>query len=145
MKIANPNVLRILDIEGKLLTSPDKLHTTQKDRSSEFDSDYLRHLIMNDELIRFYKSAIWLKVRQDILERDKWECQLCKTRGGFTILRKNAFIHHMAELKTFPETCLKYDNLVTLCFNCHEETHERISMRPIVEQTFENFDSSERW
>lgn len=145
MKIANPNVLKLLDINGKLLGIPEEMDLIGKDRSKEFDLDYLNHLIINDTMLPFYKSTIWLHTRKDILERDKYECQLCKTRGSFTILRKNAYIHHMAELKLFPQYCLNYNNIVTLCWSCHEETHERFQFSPEIEEVYENFDSTEAW
>lgn len=145
MKIANPNVLKLLNTNGKLLSTPEQMDLTGKDRSMEFDMDYLQHLIMNDTMLGFYKSTIWLHTRQAILERDKWECQLCKTRGNFTIVRKHAYVHHMAELKLFPQYCLNYNNLVTLCWSCHEETHERYQFAPKEIDVFENFDASEAW
>ena len=56
------------------------------------------------------------KVRDEVLERDNNQCQLCGT-GGENRLQ----LHHI-EFRSQGGT---HDpvNLVTLCFKCHEEVH----------------------
>lgn len=152
MYFANPNIEPLLSQGKTLLTNPKDIDTTNcQDKSSQIERYWLLHMISNDMLLPFYKSPIWLQTRQDILERDKYECQLCKSEGRFTIVRKykdlnrRAYIHHMCELKLYPELCLNYNNLVTLCFNCHEKTHERFKYEAKKPEIYDNFDSAEMW
>lgn len=73
----------------------------------------------------FYKSQAWVKKRQEILERDHWECQRCARNGLLTSREEKLVVHHILELKDYPELRLDDDNLETLCFNCHEIMHDR--------------------
>ncbi|PYX07272.1 MAG: hypothetical protein DMG88_15150 [Acidobacteria bacterium] len=56
-------------------------------------------------------------LREQVLRRDGWRCQLC---GSMT----NLEVHH----KDFRSHSGNDDewNLITLCFNCHGPTHGRI-------------------
>lgn len=83
----------------------------------------------------FYNSAPWRRKRKEILKRDNYECQWCKLDGRVTIdtgeknrngRKKNALIvHHIQELLHRPDLRLEDDNLVTVCFRCHETHHGR--------------------
>jgi 5-methylcytosine-specific restriction endonuclease McrA len=68
----------------------------------------------------FYRSAIWLKKRADILSRDNNECQKCKSKGKF---KKATCVHHKKHLKDRPDLALVDDNLISLCDSCHCEEH----------------------
>ena len=84
---------------------------------------------------KFYNSVAWRNKRDKIKKRDGYECQWCKQEGRLTIdtgeknrngRKKNALIvHHIKELIDFPELRLTDENLVTVCFKCHEQHHER--------------------
>ncbi len=54
------------------------------------------------------------KLREQVLRRDGWRCQLC---GSMT----NLEVHH----KQFRSHSGEDDeqNLITLCFNCHSSAH----------------------
>lgn len=77
----------------------------------------------------------WRNKRKEILKRDNHECQWCKEKGIITIdtgdlnrngRKKNALIvHHIKELLDYPELRLENDNLITVCFECHEKHHQR--------------------
>lgn len=118
--------------------------TSELDQSNLFDLNYLRYLIKNDSMQGFYMSAIWLKTRQVILKRDRYECQRCKKHHVLTTTEngKGLYIHHICELKKYPHLCLNQSILVTVCWECHETIHGRnISLADT--QPFENFDSDE--
>lgn len=84
---------------------------------------------------RFYNSMDWRRTRERIRKRDNYECQWCKEKGKVTIdtgalnrngRKKNALIvHHIEERLDRPDLALDDDNLVTVCFECHERHHER--------------------
>lgn len=57
--------------------------------------------------------------REAVFARDNWTCQDCGVRGG----RLNA--HHVFPFAQFPEHRLEIWNGVTLCNECHWNTHRR--------------------
>ena len=69
---------------------------------------------------KFYKSRLWRKKRRNILRRDNHECQRCKSKGRY---HKAETVHHKRHLKDCPELALVDSNLISLCFNCHNEEH----------------------
>lgn len=84
----------------------------------------------------FYQSIAWKNKRKQILDRDNKECQWCKAKGKVAIddINKRTesgrkkiqlVVHHILELKDYPELALNDDNLITVCFECHERHHER--------------------
>lgn len=147
MKFKNPNVNLLMKTNKRLLATPNEMILNNcRDDSKKFDLDYLAWLIANGQEEQFYKTMIWRKTRPLVIERDKYECQLCKYHRNLTVVRKRAYVHHIAEFKLFPDYCLNFNNLVTLCHTCHELTHERTWITPTKEiDTFENFDAVERW
>lgn len=73
----------------------------------------------------FYNSASWKKKRQEVLELDHHECQMCKAKGVYT--RANT-VHHVKHLKDRPDLAYsimdgKTRQLVSLCKDCHNKVH----------------------
>lgn len=73
---------------------------------------------------KFYRSHPWRVKRQHIIVRDNKECQWCKLEGKVTTT--DLVVHHIQELKDRPDLRMDDDNLITVCFNCHEVHHGRI-------------------
>lgn len=73
---------------------------------------------------KFYRSYAWRQKRVDIISRDNKECQWCKLEGKVTT--DNLIVHHIKELKDRPDLRMDNDNLITVCFDCHEVHHGRI-------------------
>ena len=69
---------------------------------------------------QFYKSTDWKRKRKEILQRDNYECQRCKSKGKY---HRAETVHHIKHLKDFPELALVDSNLVSLCHICHNEEH----------------------
>lgn len=98
---------------------------------------------MNDEL-RFYKSAKWLKKREEVLIKDHYECQRCKHKDkyknveGVRQYTKAKLVHHDFRYRQYPQHALDeyvngIRNLYSLCQSCHEIEHEeerRLIERP---------------
>lgn len=76
--------------------------------------------VKNGNVSKFYKSRTWRKKRRQILERDNFECQMCKKEGKVS---KGNTVHHIKHLKDFPELGLTDENLITLCYAHHNEVH----------------------
>lgn len=96
---------------------------------------------------RFYTSSEWIKIKGEVLEDDKEECQICKDK--YKRYRRAVLVHHQKHVRKFPELCLsKYyidadgkekRNLISVCKECHEvECHpERMrwnKREPITEE-----------
>ena len=74
----------------------------------------------------FYVSPEWRKLRKEILKKDKYECQVCKSKGKYT---KANTVHHVKHLEDYPELGIEeyyqengkqYRNLISVCKDCHE-------------------------
>jgi 5-methylcytosine-specific restriction endonuclease McrA len=84
----------------------------------------------------FYLSKGWRALRDDVLADDKHECQYCKAKGKY---KRAAIVHHVQHRDEHPELELeryyidsngvKQRNLVSLCFDCHEEQHPERSRK----------------
>lgn len=107
---------------------------------------------MDKELLRFYKSAKWLKARAEQLEKDRYECQRCKHKGKYKDLKgtvkytKAVLVHHDFRYKQYPQYALMSmvngkRNLYSLCQSCHEIEHEE--ERGIISHAKEI--NEERW
>lgn len=73
---------------------------------------------------RFYQSTEWKKKREEIRKRDKYRCQRCERRG---IFKKGDVVHHIKELRDYPELKLEDSNLEMLCHKCHNDIHGGIT------------------
>lgn len=83
----------------------------------------------------FYNSTAWKKLRQQALERDNYECVMCKEEGKFTIdsvkregKRKKIVLNvdHILPIEHYPKLALRLDNLQTLCVYHHNLKEGRI-------------------
>lgn len=68
----------------------------------------------------FYSGARWLRFRQKILRRDKYQCQRCKRYGRITEATE---VHHIEHLEDAPERAYDPSNVVSLCHRCHNAQH----------------------
>lgn len=97
-------------------------------------------LVKQGDVHAFYNSHYWNKKRESILKRDHYQCQRClgnlKTDEPIKRIRltKAKYVHHIIELKEDFEKALDDDNLISLCFNCHEIVHKRNEFRMINEK-----------
>ena len=67
-----------------------------------------------------FKSTKWLKLRQKVLDRDMYECQMCNSLYVKGTLQLQA--HHLK-----PRKCGGKDtmgNLISLCIRCHDIAEE---------------------
>jgi len=66
----------------------------------------------------------YLNLREHVLRRDSWRCQVC---GSMT----NLEVHHKQFRSHSGED--QEDNLITLCFNCHSSLHRS---RPVTRDVY---------
>lgn len=83
----------------------------------------------------FYNSTAWKKLRQQALERDNYECVMCKKEGRVTVDSKKVDgekkkivlnVDHIYPIEHYPKLALWLDNLQTLCIYHHNLKEGRI-------------------
>jgi len=95
--------------------------------------------------ISFYLSREWRRKRQQILIRDKYECQKCKVKGLYS---HATCVHHVKHLEEHPELALEdfyideqgiqHRQLLSLCDACHKDEHKELYVaKPVL--------TPERW
>ena len=68
----------------------------------------------------FYKRSAWRRVRLLVLQRDGYICRL-KYSGCTRIATE---VHHIQPLEDAPDLGLDPDNLIAVCWSCHEQTKQ---------------------
>ena len=74
----------------------------------------------------FYHTAAWKRVRAVALSRDNGMCQKCmeRFRAGYGVRPRRArMVHHIIPVEERPDLALDLNNLVSLCWECHNEEH----------------------
>lgn len=109
---------------------------------------YIRQLIRDDKLPRFYFTEDWKELRIAVLEAFHYECQDCLKRGVYT---KAVCVHHVNEVRLRPDLALsrwyvdnkgqRQPNLVPLCNKCHNLIHDKLGEY----QRQDKFTNEERW
>ena len=104
---------------------------------------WISKLIAEDRLEEFYNSKYWRRLRKEVLEEYKQECQDCKAKGFY---KKADTVHHQQYVRKHPRLALsktyifqgkEYINLVPLCHNCHEARHgyrQKEKKKPLTEE-----------
>lgn len=72
----------------------------------------------------FYKSTRWEHLRERVMRRDGYRCRECIRFGKFN---QGEMVHHAVPREDFPELQWEPWNLVTLCNQCHDRMHLRVS------------------
>ena len=92
--------------------------------------EYVTRCIADNNVHAFYIWTPWIRLRSEVLDEDRHECQRCKERGKYT---KANTVHHVKHVKAHPELALEKcyiddageqrRNLISLCHDCHEREH----------------------
>lgn len=89
------------------------------------------------EVKQIYNSTRWQQVRDRVLIRDRYECQDCVKRlqkaaeigerlfGEDAKIRRATQVHHIKELRDYPNLAFDEENLISLCTRCHNIRHGR--------------------
>ena len=107
---------------------------------------WVQSLIDTNNIHAFYVSGEWIRLRADVLQEYKGECQHCKDKGYYT---KANTVHHVQYVRKHPRLALSktyiYEgkerrNLIPLCHNCHEEVHgyrQKKEKKPLTEERWD--------
>lgn len=88
----------------------------------------------------FYHWAIWKRAKRSALERDNYECQICKAFGNYS---PATCVHHIQELVTHPWLALLLSNLMSLCDYHHNAVHWRLVEQ--INERNKEYVNEERW
>lgn len=88
---------------------------------------WIDHLIQTNNIHAFYISDLWLKIRDEILDEQHHECQICKSKG---LYNEAVTVHHKKYVRQYPELSLTKDNLIAVCKECHYDIHHRAETKP---------------
>ncbi|PFG13060.1 HNH endonuclease [Bacillus sp. es.036] len=102
------------------------------------DLKNLKDLIEKNNLVKFYQCTEWRTLRKKILSRDDFECQTCKRKGKVGNAEN---VHHIKEVKKYPELALVFSNCESICIPCHNEEHDRLKKYIRKKKLFDD----ERW
>jgi 5-methylcytosine-specific restriction endonuclease McrA len=76
----------------------------------------------------FYRTKKWSKIRQSILIRDNFLCQVCKRKGKY---QSGNIVHHKEHLTSnnIKNYSIAYGdkNLETVCQDCHNVIHNEFT------------------
>lgn len=114
---------------------------------------WIRQLIKEDTLFKFYKSDDWEELRADVMRDAHNECQHCLKKG---IYKRAEMVHHINEVRKRPDLALtrefvdpitneKIINLIALCNSCHEMEHPDRFGNYRLQRGIEKFTNEEKW
>lgn len=75
----------------------------------------------NKEHVRFYKSTEWNLLKNKKLQDTLYKCERCEAIA--------TEVHHIVELSEDWEKRLDYDNLKSVCLECHNYYHNRFQKK----------------
>lgn len=114
-------------------------------------AEYIRQLIDDDQLVKFYKSQGWRLLREEVLREHYYECQECMKQGKYT---RATMVHHVQEVRKRPDLAMSktyvdgkgnvHKQLVPLCIACHEKEHDKLGGY-VRERSKDKFTNEERW
>lgn len=78
--------------------------------------------VKQDKIRKFRKSSEWTNKRKEILDRDEYCCQICKTQG-YINSSKSLHVHHIHALANDWEDRVNDRNLICLCEKHHHDVH----------------------
>ena len=64
---------------------------------------WINELIEKDELWRFYKSSEFMRLREEVLREQHYECQICRAEGKIV---KATIVHHVNFVRNRPDLAL---------------------------------------
>jgi 5-methylcytosine-specific restriction enzyme A len=86
-------------------------------------AQWIIKLIKHHNIKVFYNSGLWQHIREDILDEQHHECQLCKAKGLYS---EAVTVHHIKYVRQHPELALTKSNLMSVCDECHFNIHHKV-------------------
>ena len=122
---------------------------------------WIKELIKNNELWKFYKTKEWIRLKKSILREHHYECAECRKNGIITRYDINkdgerkliSTVHHVCHVRQRTDLALsrtykdyvtgeELPNLIPVCKACHNKLHPEKIFR---ETQSDHFMNTERW
>ena len=100
-----------------------------------------------EDKMRIYNSKEWRLVRNAKLERTPL-CEQCWQRGHVV---SATCVHHIIPIETatdfayMRELAFRYDNLMSLCYQCHSDIHKALDSRTRAGHQRASLAAVDRW
>lgn len=121
---------------------------------------WIEELIQQGKLWKFYKSKDWIKVKEEVLKENHYECAECRKQGKITRYDVDAegnrklisTVHHVQFVRKHPALALSktytyngktYTNLIPVCKACHNKLHPEKRKRKARKDDI--YVNEERW
>lgn len=96
-------------------------------------TEEVKRQVLLGNIDALYKTKEWQMLREKVLERDHYECQRCngqndlgKSNKRIRLTKANT-VHHIQEVRDRPDLMLDENNLISLCHECHDVVHNRVT------------------
>lgn len=100
----------------------------------------LKQNLNDNEVYKFYQTKEWKFLRSQVRKRNNNECQQCKKNGKQS---RADMVHHIKEVRQYPELALDSTNCEPLCNSCHNREHpEKLAN---YQNKIKKFQNEERW
>ena len=113
--------------------------------------EWIKELIAEDKMYKFYKSKYFQELRAEVLQKAHYECEICRSKGRIT---KATTVHHIYYVRNYPQYALsmyvidkdgnRVQNLIAICNSCHNREHEEKLIKSIERKKKDNI-IEERW
>lgn len=112
--------------------------------------DEVRRRVKDGDVLAFYSTNRWKKKREQILIRDHHCCQRCLGNykpdpDKLPRLTRARTVHHDIPLKQNFSLALADENLISLCFRCHEELEGRADWKTRLKVQGKEQFTKEQW
>ena len=97
-------------------SSPEEKIRKKKESLKKSNQKYME--MQEDAYLEYKENLKWTLIREDILERDGYKCQLCGKKGTSKL-----HIHHILKRRNGGENY--YDQLLTVCPKCHSSADRK--------------------
>jgi len=87
----------------------------KREKNRKYDQ-YVRE----DDIVKFYHSREWNRVREATLIRDNYLCQHCLKEK---VIKSAELVHHVDEVKIEWNKRFMINNCVSVCRSCHNKCH----------------------
>lgn len=111
-----PSCNKLVGMKEKYcLSCQPAMKEVKREKNQKYDQ-YVRE----DDIVKFYHSREWKRVREAVLIRDNYLCQYCLKDN---IIKPAEIVHHIIEIKDDWRKRLLTNNCESVCKSCHNKLH----------------------
>lgn len=108
---------RVMDLGSALCPA---CQAKADNRHKQYDNN-----VRDKRAAKFYASAQWIRLRDTMLMRADYQCELCKQHGKLTPATE---VHHKIPLRVDWSKRLEPSNLICLCHKCHMSEEKKLAV-----------------